>query len=436
MTLPTAALQSRFAGSSTNLGALLVPLPYLQEDQEHDSPQEYLAETEKCLEVALQTLKSEGAVILQDCVSPSSLEKCRGVIEIVVDALLSAVATNYLIAPINKAQSLPVAAQYCTRTAGPGMDGHLDPGISRHDSIPSGSDTVSCNATGFNSSHELPHDREIKALYSAFDDAKVVSAEVRRHLGITRIAKIGRGKKNVHFDPYYTPSSTAKNKDNKTYAPDTEALSSKPMDGPGILENTQPYDSKSPSRALCSHPTAAAATPEPSSPPYAAAPFGNSLHPHAAMEALAENAGVARLVRAYCGDDVTLAETGISITRPEGEGLEWHADGREGECTVIMSLEDIRQTMGRLGLIPRSHLKLDREASEDFDQDLMDLVGREGGRDGAVWYAYRKGQPIVFDARTVHTAEGSVGSGRGQEEGRAVAREECRVILWWIYNGQ
>jgi hypothetical protein len=53
-----------------------------------------------------------------------------------------------------------------------------------------------------------------------------------------------------------------------------------------------------------------------------------------------------------------------------------------------------------------------------------------------VWYAYRKGQPIVFDARTVHTAEGSVGSGRGQEEGRAVAREECRVILWWIYNGQ
>jgi len=100
------------------------------------------------------------------------------------------------------------------------------------------------------------------------------------------------------------------------------------------------------------------------------------------MEALAETAGIASVIRAYCGEEVTLAETGLSITRPGGEGLEWHADGREGECTVIMSVEDIGGRKGRLGVVRKSHLMLDRNESEDFDQELLEVVEREGGREG------------------------------------------------------
>lgn len=165
------------------------------------------------------------------------------------------------------------------------------------------------------------------------------------------------------------------------------------------------------------------------------------------MEALAEKAGILSIIRNYCGEEVTLAESGFSITRPGGEGLEWHADGREGECTVIMSLDDIGRNKGRLGVVRKSHLMLDRDGSEDFDRDLMEVVERaqateaeEGeGEGGVVWYAYRKGCPIVFDARTVHAAEGSSREGTGaREEGGEGGREgwaEFRVILWWIYNG-
>jgi hypothetical protein len=40
--------------------------------------------------------------------------------------------------------------------------------------------------------------------------------------------------------------------------------------------------------------------------------------------------GLNALIRSYCGDDCCLHETGISVTRPGGGGLEWHTDGREG----------------------------------------------------------------------------------------------------------
>ena len=236
-----------------------------------------------------------------------------------------------------------------------------------------------------------------------FDDAKVLTAEARRALGITRIAKIGDGKKNVHLDPYMPQQLSGAQKD----------------------EEQQHHQ-----------------------------------HPHAAMEALAEAAGVATLIRSYCGEDVTLAETGLSITRPGGCGLEWHADGRRGECTVIMSLDDIPPSMGTLGLILGSHEALDRDTSEDFDAEILEVVAREEeehGNAGRVSYAYRRGQPIVFDARTLHAAEPSEVEGAaaaavavkahegGKQEGGGKQEDDAdhseammtgyRVILWWIYNG-
>ncbi len=54
-------------------------------------------------------------------------------------------------------------------------------------------------------------------------------------------------------------------------------------------------------------------------------------------------------------------ETGLSITRPNyngvigaGEGMEWHSDGAKGEFTVLMSLYDVEENQGSLGIIPGS----------------------------------------------------------------------------------
>ncbi len=242
----------------------------------------------------------------------------------------------------------------------------------------------------------IVEDAKTRAATGGFDDPKVLSGEARRALGITRIAQIGAGKKNVHFDPYVAGGRC----------------------GCGGSSNG---DGNGPPR-----------------------------HPHAVMEGLAEAAGVAGLIRAYCGEDVTLAETGLSITRPGGGGLEWHADGRAGECTAIMSVDDLAPAMGTLGLILGSHEALDRETSEDFDAEILEVVAAEeagNGNRGRVSYAYRRGQPIVFDARMLHAAEGSSvveapaaveveeGQGQGQEGGPVTTPEGYRVILWWIYNG-
>lgn len=198
------------------------------------------------------------------------------------------------------------------------------------------------------------------------------------------------------------------------------------------------------------------------------------------MSHLAEASGVAALIRAYCGEDVTLAETGISITRPGGCGLEWHADGREGECTVIMSLDDIEPEMGRLGVLMGSHVMVDRDECEDFDEAILEVVRQEEEREKEremcthtqahlhkekraemnrdtqadlnvaegkkVMYAYRKGQPIVFDARMLHVAEGCQEEDNMkkkeeeeiEEDDKGMGRgaEKYRVILWWIFNGQ
>jgi hypothetical protein len=135
------------------------------------------------------------------------------------------------------------------------------------------------------------------------------------------------------------------------------------------------------------------------------------------MKHLGDVSGFTRLIRRHCGDGVNLSETGLSITCPGGGGLEWHADGLEGECTVIMALEDVEPEKGRLGVILGSHEMIDRHACDDFDEE----VARVAERESKVYYPYRGLAPIVFDARLLHSAEDS-------------KKESWRVILWWIYN--
>lgn len=55
------------------------------------------------------------------------------------------------------------------------------------------------------------------------------------------------------------------------------------------------------------------------------------------------------------GRPCSLSESGLSVTRPGGEGMEWHADGTDGEATVLVSLADVSADLGCLGMIPGSH---------------------------------------------------------------------------------
>lgn len=134
---------------------------------------------------------------------------------------------------------------------------------------------------------------------------------------------------------------------------------------------------------------------------------------------MAEAIGMTCLVKLYCGEDCSLSETGISFTRPGGEGLEWHADGREGECTMIMALEDVESEQGRLGVVLGSHIAIDRNTSEDFDADILKVV--ETSEPSTLYYPYRRAQPILFDARTLHAAEDNKSGKR-------------RLIGWWIFS--
>ena len=137
---------------------------------------------------------------------------------------------------------------------------------------------------------------------------------------------------------------------------------------------------------------------------------------HAAMERLAESGRFAEVCSSYCGRDLTLYESGASITTPGGEGMEWHRDGQEGECTVLVSLRDVEGDQGELGVIPKSHAGAVADKAEDEEV----AAGGEAER-AAVWYAYEAGRPMVIDARTQHSV-------------RDNTSETTRCILWYIYN--
>jgi len=139
---------------------------------------------------------------------------------------------------------------------------------------------------------------------------------------------------------------------------------------------------------------------------------------HEAMEKLARDGGFEKIVSSYVGRECSLYEAGASITTGGGEGMEWHRDGIEGECTVLLSLSDVSEDQGQLGVIPGSHLdaKLDKLEDAELTYETTEEDDKK-----ALWYAYRAGCPIVIDARTQHSVRKNVS-------------EDTRCILWYIYN--
>jgi ectoine hydroxylase-related dioxygenase (phytanoyl-CoA dioxygenase family) len=129
---------------------------------------------------------------------------------------------------------------------------------------------------------------------------------------------------------------------------------------------------------------------------------------------ISEKSGINSLIRSYLGESSSLCEVGFSVTRPGGEGIEWHSDGSEGECTVLMSLLDIPEEMGMLGMVPRSHTNYtsayDKEEEEKDDEDSV-----------GVWHSYKSSGAVVLDARTRHRALNNNST-------------QYRVLIWLIYN--
>ena len=134
---------------------------------------------------------------------------------------------------------------------------------------------------------------------------------------------------------------------------------------------------------------------------------------HTALAALAAAAGLAELLTAVRGSPVTLSESGLSLTRGGGSGMEWHADGGEGENTCLLSLEDQPPERGALGLIPGSHLLYEPGG------EVSTQIEATGGN--AVWFAYEAGAVVSIDARCLHAAADNTSS-------------DMRCVVWYIFT--
>ena len=163
--------------------------------------------------------------------------------------------------------------------------------------------------------------------------------------------------------------------------------------------------------------------------PDAFASAGSELHD--ALAALAAAGGFEALLSAHCGGRCTLSESGVSVTRRGGCGMEWHADGTRGEATVLLALQDVPAEAGALGIVPASHLRYSARKAAGDDAHDSDACACGGDEDQAaavmaqcappVWYAYRRGMPALLDARTLHAAADNVS-------------DHLRAVVWLIYT--
>jgi ectoine hydroxylase-related dioxygenase (phytanoyl-CoA dioxygenase family) len=141
--------------------------------------------------------------------------------------------------------------------------------------------------------------------------------------------------------------------------------------------------------------------------------FSDGSALHSVLAKLAAAAGVAELLSAAHGAPLTLSESGLSLTRAGGSGMEWHSDGGEGENTVLLSLEDQPAERGALGFIPGSHVMY--EPGQDVAEQRK-ATGRN-----ALWFPYEAGSAAVIDARVLHAAADNTSA-------------QQRAVVWYIYN--
>jgi ectoine hydroxylase-related dioxygenase (phytanoyl-CoA dioxygenase family) len=148
---------------------------------------------------------------------------------------------------------------------------------------------------------------------------------------------------------------------------------------------------------------------------------------HSAMARLAAEGHFEELFSAYQATECSLSETGVSLTQPRmrgvcGEGMEWHSDGGEGACTVLLSLQDVSDEQGCVGVKPRSHLRYSPgKDMYDADATYTNVLTTTANTEEEVWHGYKAGAPLLIDARTLHCA-------------RENSSDKFRVVLWFIFD--
>ena len=100
------------------------------------------------------------------------------------------------------------------------------------------------------------------------------------------------------------------------------------------------------------------------------------------------------------------------------EGMEWHSDGSKGECTVLLSLSDIEEEQGSIGVVPYSHTEfIDGIGHGCIDVNkLNDIESRQ------IRYLYKRHDALVFDARTLHGVKNNISA------------DKWRCVCWFIYD--
>jgi ectoine hydroxylase-related dioxygenase (phytanoyl-CoA dioxygenase family) len=153
---------------------------------------------------------------------------------------------------------------------------------------------------------------------------------------------------------------------------------------------------------------------------------------HKALADLVASSPVLKLLSHYMGFECSLRESGISATRPKtseqfskvhpdrkfGEGMQWHSDGADGEATMLLSFDGIDEDMGVLKLVPRSYMEY--VSGVGYDEALVESRIIELER-RASKYCYQSGNPVIFDARTMHGVENNVS-------------DKWRVVCWFIID--
>ena len=143
----------------------------------------------------------------------------------------------------------------------------------------------------------------IDSLISKYDILSDEFVDVEQDsLGIVRMPRIGRGKHNIHFDPYMSDQHAA-------------------------LERL----------AKESH-------------------FTEVLSAYMNADCVIRESGVS-ITRPSVANGSFVTPADCTNFSTAGEGMEWHSDGPKGEATILMSLWDIDSSVGSLRVVPGSHLR-------------------------------------------------------------------------------
>mmetsp|Transcript_77302 Transcript_77302/g.151677 ORF Transcript_77302/g.151677 Transcript_77302/m.151677 type:complete len:326 (+) Transcript_77302:45-1022(+) len=239
----------------------------------------------------------------------------------------------------------------------------------------------------------------IDRLLSCYDETDDEFCDIdQEEMNIIRMPRIGRGKHNIHFDPEFSEQHKVLEKlANESHL--SEVLSQYMKAPCSIRESgmsmTRPYNNKIQHKL------------QPRSSGYA-----SSIPPTAGNNGVERN----RVVAEY-GDQEEVKEE-VEEDLAAGEGMEWHSDGPRGESTVLMALEDVEPEQGCLRVIPGSH----RLYVDGIGHTEVYLKGKAVElQNEMISYAYRAGQPMIIDARTLHSVAPNTSN-------------KWRVMVWYIFD--